>query len=69
MKIKRDGIVLNSGKRIYANNSIIGLSPDLSLYGGYDEFIESYEFTKDERKEISGYMIDLWKKFEIEGEE
>lgn len=60
--------VLNSGKRIYANMGILGLSAlkeySLTLFEGYDGnngLCEDY--TPEERKEIAEYMISLWKEW------
>ncbi|WP_164817932.1 hypothetical protein [Sinorhizobium meliloti] len=35
-----DEIRLPSGRTVYANNGIIGIGPDLGLYGGYDDGID-----------------------------
>lgn len=74
-KKSKDHFVLSTGKTIYANNAILGISayPENknALFYGYDGqvFDYSYEedeeppFTTEERKEISEYMINLWKEW------
>lgn len=70
---KYDGeeIVLSTGKRFYANQGIIGINDELSIYEGYDGRIslreyyptESLNLSKEERKELAEYAISLWQKF------
>jgi hypothetical protein len=64
-----DHIVLSTGRRVYANNGILGLNEDLSLHHGYDGYVvEDSENDRDvveqlttcERMEISRYMVRLW---------
>lgn len=70
-KYKDSEIVLSTGKKFYANNGIIGINDELSIYGGYDGHIslreyyptESLHFSKEERKELAEYVISLWQKF------
>lgn len=73
-KIKNsDGYELSTGKRIYPNKGIIGLTEykGFKIYEGYDgswltedevsdEFIE---LTMIEIKEIALYMINIWNEF------
>lgn len=76
MKIKEDDIILSTGKRLYANYGIIGLSPPHPEYGwqlsgGYDCSLEvDDDLTLSEKIEIADYMIELWKRYKaaIEGE-
>lgn len=66
-----DRYSMNNGKEFYANCGIIGLSPkechyenDWYIHEGYDGGIfESREFTKEERKEISDFMINQWREW------
>jgi len=63
MKYKNNEYKLSTGKTFYANNGIIGISPDLCISEGYDGGIDG-EFTQSEKKEISEFMIDLWRRHE-----
>jgi hypothetical protein len=36
IKADSDGVTFSSGRTMYANQGILGLSPDLELYEGYD---------------------------------
>lgn len=69
MKIKHNEITFSSGKKIYVNNGIVGISPDLKVYEGYDGglFDMSYTFEGDitnaEAIELANFMISQWKKF------
>jgi len=56
--------ILNTGKIFPANHGLIGINHELVAHGGYDQVIhEDSEFTPEERKEISEYMIELWKEW------
>jgi len=73
MKQLRNGFRLASGRKLYANNSILGISVEedfvhgdrLVLSEGYDGYFDGEElkFTSEEKAEIADYMIDLWTKF------
>lgn len=58
--------ILKSGQTFPANNGIIGISgagyaiKEGLIHEGYDGGI-FIEFTKEEKMEISQYMINLWK--------
>jgi hypothetical protein len=57
-----------TGRTIYAHCGIIGIAEDLDISQGYDGGItidDDYEqeMTKEEKKELSEFMVDLWKKF------
>ena len=56
-----------TGKKVYANNFIIGISPELNITEGYDGGFGSYDMddnlTKDEVIELSDYMIKTWQAF------
>lgn len=55
---------LSSGRRIYANRLIVGLSPrESDIFEGYDGSLPlGAKFTHEEMCEIADYMIELWKK-------
>ena len=65
MKIDGSKILFSSGREFYANNGIVGLSPELELFEGYDAHLEGYDqsLTPDESAELADFMIDLWRKF------
>ena len=67
MKVKGDDIIFSTGKVVYANNGLIGLSePDelgWEVSEGYDGKIYCDDLTKEENIEMANYMIDLWCKF------
>jgi len=70
MIIKRDDVIFSSGKVVYANRGIIGLSMP-GEYGweiseGYDGRIDIDELSKQERIELADYMITLWQRFKDE---
>ena len=61
-----DQYILSTGRRIYANNLIIGLSPNIVAFQGYDgSFGPDFEprLTTEERKEIAIFMMHLWAKW------
>ena len=52
---------LSTGTIIYANRGIIGLAPDGSIYGGYDEGVHTRgDLTDDEVRDVAAYMIEKW---------
>ena len=56
----------STGKMLYANCGIIGLSPNSEgvVDYGYDgEFCHKDELSDAELKELSEYMINLWTEF------
>jgi hypothetical protein len=71
MKIEGDTITLSTGREVYANRGIIGLSDDLRPSYGYDGGIEAWgrtymdepPWSKAERQELADYMIALWTQF------
>lgn len=64
---------LKSGRRVYANRGILGLSPadgaalrandeyEHELSHGYDGTVFAAPFTRDERAEIASAMIRAWR--------
>ena len=76
MKIEKDDIIFDSGRRVKSacNLGIIGLSPDLDwIYEGYDgnlcpvettqtDIDFGYDITDNEKIEIADYMISLWQR-------
>ena len=65
MKIKGDTVIFETTqKQSYANCGIIGLSPELKVYDGYDgEFSYDDMVTPEEKAELADYMIDLWTQY------
>lgn len=67
MKIDGDKVIFSSGRVGYANNGIIGLGPDMRPAQGWDggfSFDDGADgLTADEKRELSEYMIEQWRKF------
>ena len=69
MKIDGDTIKFRNGREEYANLGIIGIRQEgneFLISGGYDEgIIDELDMplTKEERVELSQYMIAQWKLF------
>ncbi len=65
MKIEGDDVIFSSGKKLYANLGRIGLGPDLNVVQGSDGgFVSGDEdLTPEERKELSKFMIKLWRAY------
>lgn len=63
MKIEGDELIFSTGKKVYANNGIIGISPDLGITEGYDGGIETEELTPDEKAELADYAVAQWTKW------
>lgn len=73
MKIVKDEILFTTGTVKNANKGIIGLSPDLCVYEGYDgpfhQPHEDYmgdaydELLVTEQIELAEYMIKSWEEF------
>lgn len=71
MKIEDEVAIFSTGKMRCANNGIIGLSPEMDVYEGYDGWFYEREvddyfgeaLTKAEQIELADYMIDAWSKF------
>lgn len=60
------GFLLESGKEILVNRGIIGISPELEVFEGYDGDIDPngiVELDGEDRKEIALYVIALWKRW------
>ena len=55
--------ILSTGKTFSANCKIIGICEELEISEGYDGGLNSQKFTKEEKREIALYMIDLWIKW------
>ncbi len=57
---------LTSGRRLYANNGIIGINGELKVYDGYDGNLGGAvnwpTITEAEKTEICDHMIALWQK-------
>lgn len=71
MKIIDNNVIFSTGKEKYAHVGIIGLSPELEVFNGYDgpfHMPEALDFeeerlTKAEQIELAEYMINEWQKF------
>lgn len=75
MRIDGDDVIFSTGKKKYANNGIIGLSPNGSVSEGYDGgfwnkelddrdyWSEDETLTKPEKIELAEYMIKEWSRF------
>lgn len=65
MIIKGDKLIFSTGKIVYANKGIVGLTEPDDEFGwraweGYDGGISLDKLTKKEIIELANYMIDLW---------
>lgn len=67
--VARDTYRFSTGREVRAHRGIIGLSPQLDVYGGYDGTIAHYgqELTPVERRELADYMRALWQSFAEKG--
>ena len=73
MTIIDNKITFSTGRTAYCHKKIIGLSPELQAYEGYDGYLRpdtdiefgeiGYNFTREEREELADYMIALWTKY------
>ena len=66
MKIDGDGLIFSTGKAVYANNGIVGISDMdglIAIWEGYDDEVAVNDLSMDERIELADYMIGLWRKF------
>lgn len=54
---------LSSGKLIYANHGILGLSSECNLYEGYDGSFLHESWSREDRVEVAEMMIERWKKW------
>ncbi len=69
MKIDGGEYIFSSGRTIFARDGIVGISPDLGIYGGYDDWhgdIPNITKTSEDQAdmlELADYMIERWKKF------
>jgi hypothetical protein len=63
-----DEFEFSSGKRIYCNGRMFGLSPDMSVGYGADGGYGREDMTPHERIELAQYMIGLWQQYLAEQE-
>ncbi len=63
MKVDGDDLIFNTGRKVYANNGIVGINEQLRISEGYDGGFEENRLTEEERLELAAYMIDLWGKW------
>ena len=63
--MSEDRITLPSGKSFHANHGLVGINSKLEVSEGYDGMLDDYDnyLSPQERRELSEYMIDLWRKF------
>lgn len=66
MRFTKHGFGFSTGKEIYANGKIIGISPTLDLSEGYDGGVAN--LNREERLELAEYMINLWREFKHESD-
>ena len=71
MRIEGDSVILSSGKKLYANRGIIGLTTDLNITTGYDGGLveDRGDLTPEDYIEISDYMVSRWLEVGLEAEE
>ena len=71
MEYKGDCYVLSSGRKVYANGGIIGLTPldIMEISEGYDGtvYLPGYNkhedpWSDEDQMEVSVYMRDLWQR-------
>jgi len=69
-QIEGDEYELTTGKKIYAHNYIIGIDPDLNLFGGYDQTLPDCgpPLTNEELAELAYLMIIRWKRLKDQAE-
>lgn len=60
--IDDDDVTLSTGRTIYANRGIFGLTPDGELTEGCDGGVDA-NLAPAERREIAEMMIARWRKF------
>lgn len=58
-----DGLILSTGKRLYAHCGIIGINPEGLLFNGYDSGLEDEKLNLEEKIELAEYAITLWKEY------
>ena len=64
MKTDGDKFTLEcTGKEHYANDGIIGLSPNGGTYTGYDDNLAAKQWTIEEQIELAEHMIQRWQTF------
>lgn len=69
-RIEGSKVILPSGRSIYANNGIVGLSPEMEVSQGYDGRVEWPPFddednplTADDMRDLADLMIRQWARF------
>jgi hypothetical protein len=53
---------LSTGRTFYANGHILGISEG-SITGGYDNGIDTSDFTRAERTEVAAWAIRQWEQW------
>jgi hypothetical protein len=67
MKIEGDDLIFSTGRKVYANYGIVGISPRLGVTGGYDQGFDG-DLLPAERIELADYMIGQWLKFKSQAQ-
>lgn len=70
IRIEGSHLVFESGKKVYAYQGIVGVAPNGSISGGYDQMIredwniETEEFedilTPEMKRELAECMVEKW---------
>lgn len=72
IRVESDKIYFSSGRTAYANNGIVGLSPELEVTEGYDggvawppheESDANDALTAVDMAELADHMIERWARF------
>lgn len=62
-----DGVILDSGREIYANCGIVGIDERGFVSEGYDGEVYTKKFTDAERRDLADLMISRWWAFALHG--
>jgi hypothetical protein len=54
---------LKSGRTLYVNCGIVGISPNLGTYGGYDDNLAAEDWSAEDQIELADLMIARWQAF------
>jgi len=62
LRIDGDMVTFSTGREFVANFGIIGISPNLEVYEGYDGhvFDGPADLSEEERRELADHMIERW---------
>lgn len=56
-------IVLSNGTKVKAYGSVLGIGPDLSVDGGWDDDHIDLGLSPGEKIELADYAISLWTRY------